>query len=125
MDGITEDHIGRIVTEATGQPTKKRKGNKPENQLALAELAGNAQALPDLSLFTVPLIFLLQTPGLFRHDLNVASVDALFVTTESGSVELDPNLDQRTLRAMQAASGQVAPSEPSSSAPTISDDDDL
>ena len=65
--GITEDVWNRILCEAQGTILKKRRGKAPENDIALAELAGNAQALPDLSLFTLPLVYVLRKRGLFQN----------------------------------------------------------
>ena len=101
-ENVTEDHCGRILSESTGIPPKKRRGKTPQNDLALVDLSGNAQSLPDLSLFAVPLVFALQVPGLFKHDLDLATVASLFATSEGTSaVDLDPNMKQRALRAMQ------------------------
>ncbi len=101
MEGVNVDAVGRITSEVTGQPQKKRRGKMPENDIALADLAGNAQCLPDLSLFTLPLIFVLQRPGLFEKPFDLHAILALFSNESVGVVELDPNLTQKELRKMR------------------------
>ena len=108
FEGVTEDVWNRILSETTGDPPKRKKGKRGQNDLALAEMAGNGQALPDLALFTIPLVFVLRRPGLFKHDLDPEAIKSLFTTADGSFVELDPNWSQKHLRALRNKVGGCA-----------------
>ncbi len=100
-EDVVDNAMAGILAEASGTQPKKRKGKQPENQLALADLAGNAQCLADLGLVAVPLMFVLDVKGLHEYPLDLASVLATFSPgSDSGSV-LDLCANQRSLRAME------------------------
>ena len=104
--GVAEDHVSRITSEHSGQPLKRRRGKKPEQDLTLAGLAGNAQALPDLALFQVPLCYVLQRPGLFETDLDLDAILSLFNSeVATGTLVLDPGMSQKGLRALRSDKG--------------------
>ena len=105
FEGVTEPVWNDILEEATGNPPKRKRGKKGENDIALAEMAGNAQGLPDLALFAIPLAYALRRRGLFERDIDLETITSLFVSAEGSFVSLDPNLSQQTLRAMRSKAG--------------------
>ena len=51
-----------VMAEQHDEPGKKRRrGRQSDHSNLVVNLAGNAQSMADLSMFTMPLLFLLQT----------------------------------------------------------------
>ena len=91
----------RIEAEIEGGVPKKKKGKVPENNGRLVDLAGSAQSLGDLSLFGMPLIFVLNHIGLFKADLPLSEFPLSKSDPANRVVELDPDSDQHFLRSLR------------------------
>ena len=105
MDQCNLDVKGTIQEGLSGVPAKRRRGKMPTWQNLIVELAGNAQSLPELSLYSLPAIFAINRCGLFNRDISHEDVRALCAVDAGNpcrSIELDPDMDQTQLRAMHA-----------------------
>ena len=96
-----------IQAQVAGTAPKKRKGKTPEVGIKLVEMAGNAQSLADLSLFTIPTIYVLNNIGIFGDNLAPDQLIGLFgdVHAPARILELDPNMSQAGFRALQRSFG--------------------
>ena len=106
-EGITEPVWNTILVENTCEPPRPKRGKKGENDVALAEMAGNSQGLADLALFAIPLSYVLRR-HIFENDADLEVLKTLFAPSADGPiVALDPNESQKTLRAMRSNIGSV------------------
>ncbi len=103
-EDLTIDIIGKIQSECLGIPCKNKKGKVGEPDIAIAKLAGNAQGLADLALFALPLVYVLDVPGLFQKPFDLDAFLAVYESCDSDvQVEFDLNKSQQELRQMRGA----------------------
>jgi len=85
-------------------PLQEKKGKVGEPDIAIAKLAGNAQGLADLALFALPLVYVLDVPGLFQKPFDLDAFLAVYESCDSDvQVEFDLNKSQQELRQMRGA----------------------
>ena len=77
LDCVTDDPIEskRQDLQDEGASTKKkRRGKRPQYQDKSKSLIGNAECLPDLASIIIPLVFVLNIDGVFKHKLQLSEV---------------------------------------------------
>ena len=70
----TDPTLRQLLAEACGQDAKRCQGKSPEQGITLVNLAGNAQALPDINMFGLSMLFCFNGIGLFGENLRFEDV---------------------------------------------------
>ena len=91
--------MAELEAEACGKAAKRRRGNMPLVATTIVDLAGNAQALPDLAFFAIPLLYAINRPDLFAHIVKANDLESFGVHSASDLVVgLDPDMAQVALK---------------------------
>ena len=91
--------MAELEAEACGKAAKRRRGKMPLVATTIVDLAGNAQALPDLAFFAIPLLYAINRPDLFAHIVEANDLESFGVHSASDLVVgLDPDMAQAALK---------------------------